>query len=245
MGNANGIFSSLGPTLESTLANPQGFSPADEAAMETGAQQSAGGTQAGAVGQGGLLAARTRNAGSTAKAISDASRGAGEQLSQNLLGIRGANAKLKNQQQNTAISGLEGLYNTGVSGGNQALGEVAPLVTANTGAINASYDPFTDIIDPLIAAGGNVGAAQLKNCWIAESIYGVDDPRTLLVRAWLNGPFSETRTGMNVMWLYVAIGRSVAKLVRKYGLLRRIFKPLFDKALAKAQDWDATVRRNS
>ena len=155
MGNAGAIYSDIAPTLESTLANPQGFSPADEAAMETGAQQSAGGSQAAAVGQGALLDARTRNAGAAGKSISDASRGAGEQLSKNLLGIRGANAKLKQQQQNTAISGLEGLYGTGVQGGNAALGEVAPLVQANTGAINASYDPFTDILNPLIGATGS------------------------------------------------------------------------------------------
>lgn len=162
MGNANGIFSDVAPTLESQLANPQGFSPADEASMETGAQQSAGGSQASAVGQGGLLAARTRNAGAGAKAISDASRGAGEQLSQNLLGIRGANAKLKSHQQDVATSGLEGLYSTGVSGGNAALGEVAPLVNADVNQQNASWNWAKNILDPLIAAGGAAGAAKLS-----------------------------------------------------------------------------------
>lgn len=157
MGNAGDVYGQLAPTLESTLANPQGFSPADEATMETGAQQSAGGTQASAVGQGGLLAARTRNAGAGAKSISDASRGAGEQLSSNLLGIRGANAKLKQQQQNTAISGLEGLYGTGVSGGNQALGEVAPLVNANTNASTASWGPFSSIFGDLTGAAKGAG----------------------------------------------------------------------------------------
>ena len=155
--NASAIGSQLTPTLESTLANPQGFNPADESAMETGAQQSAGGTQAGAVGQGGLYATRTGNAGAASKAISDASRGAGEQLSQNLLGIRGANAKLKEQQENTAISGLEGLYNTNVSGGNQALGEVAPLVNSNTNAANSSWNwlqPFNTVASLGSSAGG-------------------------------------------------------------------------------------------
>lgn len=153
MGNASGIYSDIAPTLESTIANPQGFAPTDEAAMETGAQQAAGGTQAGAVGQGGLYAARTGNRGAASKAISDASRGAGEQLSQNLLGIRAANAKLKQQQRNTAISGLEGLYNTNVSGGNQALGEIAPLVNANTTAANS--DPWNQFFGSLAKAGGS------------------------------------------------------------------------------------------
>jgi hypothetical protein len=157
MSNAGGVYSDIAPTLESTLANPQGFNPADEAGMETGALQGAGGTQAAAVGAGGNLAARTRNAGAAGKSISDASRGAGEQLSQNLLGVRGANAKLKEQQRSGAVSGLEGLYGTGVSGANQALGEVAPLVSANTGASNASWNwlqPFNTIASLGGAAGG-------------------------------------------------------------------------------------------
>lgn len=126
--------------------------------METGALQSAGGGQAAAVGAGSLLGARTGNKGAAAAAIPAASRGAGEQLSQNLLGIRGANAKLKNQQQNTAISGLEGLYNTNVSGGNQALGEIAPLVDTNTKA--ATADPWNKFISGLSSsAGSSLGAA--------------------------------------------------------------------------------------
>lgn len=154
----SGIFSDIAPTLESTMANPQGFNPADEAAMETGAQQSAGGTQAAAVGQGGLLAARTRNPGAASKAISDASRGAGEQLSKNLLGIRTANAQLKQHQRDTATSGLEGLYNTNVSGGNAALGEVAPLVKANTEA--AANDPWNQFWSQLAgSAGKTLGSA--------------------------------------------------------------------------------------
>ena len=89
-GQANSLYGDLAPTLESEIAHPAGYAPADEAAMETGAQQSAGGSQAGAVGQGGLYAARTGNKGGAAAAIADASRGAGQQLSKNLLGIRSA-----------------------------------------------------------------------------------------------------------------------------------------------------------
>ena len=160
MSNAGGIYSDIAPTLESTLANPQGFNPADEASMDTGALQGAGGTQAAAVGAGGNLAARTRNAGAIGKSVSEASRGAGEQLSQNLLGVRGADAKLKEQQRSGALSGLEDLYGTGVAGGNQALGEVAPLVGANTGASNASWNwlqPFNTI-----ASLGSAGANAYK-----------------------------------------------------------------------------------
>lgn len=237
MGNANQVFGDVAPTLENEVANPQGFSPADEASMETGAMQTAGGTQAGAVGQGGLLAARTGNAGGAARAVSDASRGAGEQLSKSLLGVRGANAKLKSEQQQQGISGLEGLTNTETGASNTALADVAPLTQANTAAINASYDPFTDILDPILQAAGTgaSGIAKAGGCWIAEAIYGVDDPRTHLVRAWLNGPFRETMLGNAVMDVYLAIGRQVAWFIRRSSALRSILKPLFDKALRKAQ----------
>jgi hypothetical protein len=160
MGNSGAIFSDIAPTLESTLANPQGLSPADEAAMETGAMQSAGGANAGAVGQGSLLAARTKNAGTAQSAIADAARGAGENLSKNLLGIRSANAGLKQKQRSEALQGLEGLYGTTTGAGNTALGQVAPLVQANTAAENASWN-WMQPLNALISAGGALGAAKL------------------------------------------------------------------------------------
>lgn len=163
MGNSNSIYGDLAPTLESQLANPQGFNPADEAAMETGAEQGAGGGEASAVGQGGLLAARTGNAGAAGKAVSDASRGAGEQLSKNLLGIRNANANLKQEQKGQALSGLEGIYGTNVGAQGTALGNVAANSNANTNAVNASWDWAKDILDPALKAGGDVGASYFAN----------------------------------------------------------------------------------
>lgn len=102
--------------------------------------QAAGGSNAAAVGQGQLQAARTRNAGGSSAAIPDATRGAGESLSKNLLGIRTANAQLKQHQRDTAQSGLEGLFGTNVGGANAAQGNVAPLVNANSQAEQNSWD---------------------------------------------------------------------------------------------------------
>lgn len=130
--------------------------------METGAQQSAGGSQSGAVGQGGLYAARTRNKGGAAAAIADASRGAGQQLSKNLLGIRSANANLKNEQQQAGISGLSNLTGLETGASNNALSNVAGLSNANTNAENASYDWAKDIFDPILqAASGSKGLNSL------------------------------------------------------------------------------------
>lgn len=160
-GNANSLYGNLAPMLTSQAAYPVGFSPEDESSMETGAMDTAGGSEAGAVGEGNLEAARTRNAGGFGQAVSDASRGAGETLSRGLLGVRNANANLKQRQHDEAIGGLEGLYNTNVSGANQALGNVAPLVNSDTNAENASWAPFTDITGAIIG-GANAASAGKK-----------------------------------------------------------------------------------
>lgn len=145
MNNSQSLYGNLAPMLTSQAANPQGFNPSDESALETGALQEAGGTQAAAVGQGKLEAARTRNTGAFGQAISDASRGAGETLSRGLLGVRTANANLKQHQRDTALTGLEGLYGTNAGASNAALGNVSGLVNADTQAKHQSWDAFNNI----------------------------------------------------------------------------------------------------
>lgn len=138
--NAGGLYGVLAPELESEAAHPQGFDPTTMAQMTTAAEQAAGGSQAGATGQGGLLAARTRNAGGAQAAIASGARSAGRNLSQGVLGTQLANARLRAQQQQEATSGLENLYNTEEGSSIGALGEVAPNVQANTAQQNASWD---------------------------------------------------------------------------------------------------------
>jgi hypothetical protein len=158
--NANGIYSSLVPQLETEAANPQGFNPTQLATMNTAAQETAGGATAGATGRGALLAGRTRNAGTAAKAISDAARTGGQQLSTAEQGIQNENASLKEHERQAGLSGLQGIYGTDVSGANSALGQVAPLVNANTGVENASWN----WLKPVEALGGlaNAGASAYK-----------------------------------------------------------------------------------
>lgn len=233
-GNASSIYGNVAPMLTAQAANPQGFNPADEAAMETGAMQEAGGTQAAAVGQGTLEAARTRNAGGFGQAISDSSRGAGENLSRGMLGVRNANANLRQHQHDTALSGLQGLYGTTAGASNAALGNVAPLVNADTQAAHQSWDAFNNITGALSNAASAASGFKGMGCWVAEAIYGVEDPRTHLVRAWLNGPFRETVAGSMTMNVYLAIGQQVAWVVRRSNLLKMALKPLFDAALRRA-----------
>ena len=161
-GNAASLYSSVAPELQSEAAAPSGYDSADLAKMNTSAQQSAGGSQAGAVGQGALLAARTRNAGAPAAAIDSASRGAGQRLSEAALGTDMANAKLKQSQRQSGLTGLENLYGRTLGGGVQALGEVAPAVNADVNAQNASWDWSKFILDPLLQSAGSAAPTIAK-----------------------------------------------------------------------------------
>ena len=88
--------------------------------------------------------------------------------------------------------------------------------------------------------GGNgvegAGAGPMTMvCWIAESLYGVDTPRVLLVRAWL-ARCLERRDGwaLVVVPLYSRFGRRVAAAIRVFPAMKRIFRPVFDRAVRRA-----------
>ena len=99
--NASNIYGGLEPTLQAEASHPSGYTPMQKAQMNTAAQESAGGSESGAVGQGGLYAARTKNAGAAQNAIGSATRGAG--------------ANLANQKQQQGIQGLGGLYSSNLN----------------------------------------------------------------------------------------------------------------------------------
>lgn len=90
--------------------------------MNTSAQQSAGGSNAGAAGQGALMAARTRNAGTADAAVAQSTRQSGANLSKAALGTSMANANLQQKQQQEGISGQEGLYGQDLGASARALG---------------------------------------------------------------------------------------------------------------------------
>lgn len=135
--NASSLYGTLDPTLTTMATAPQGINPADLAKMKTGAMQTAGGANAGAVGQGSLLSARTKNAGTADAAIAKSGESAGQTLSNTNLGIDSANQELKNTQQQAGLKGLEGLYGTNES---EALGGL----NESNGALKAAGEqsPF-------------------------------------------------------------------------------------------------------
>jgi len=163
MGAGSSIGSFLAPELESQAANPQGYSPSDMAAMDTAALQSAGGSQAAAVGSGALRTARTHNAGGADASSAESGRDASAAAARGALGSRIANAEAKTGERSQALGGLGNLYSTDVSGANQALGIVPNAVNANVNQENQSYDWARYLLDPVLSAGGAAGAAKLSS----------------------------------------------------------------------------------
>ena len=84
---ALGLNAALTPALTAESINPQGFSPTTMGQMQTAAEQTAGGANAGEAGTAGLTAARTRNVGAGQAAGEEAGRAASQNLSQVNAGI--------------------------------------------------------------------------------------------------------------------------------------------------------------
>ena len=104
--NGANVLGSLTPALSAAAYAPSGYTPGQKAMIDTAAQQSAGGTNAGAVGSGGLYAARTRNAGAAGTAIGSSSRAAGAGLSKAATGTEVKSADLAQKNREAALGGL-------------------------------------------------------------------------------------------------------------------------------------------
>jgi hypothetical protein len=119
---ANQAYGTANPIYTQMATNPQGYTPQEKANMVTQGAQSLGGSQAGAVGQANLMAARTGNVGGYAPAIDASARGSMRQQSDNTLGVDTQDAALKRAQQSQGLSGLNGIYQTGDQTAMQSLG---------------------------------------------------------------------------------------------------------------------------
>lgn len=119
---AAGIGSSLIPGLEREATNPTGFTPVQKNNMLVASQEGVGGANSGIVGQGNLAAARTRNAGGFTRALDEAARQKGRQLSTNALGVQNEDARVALQRQQDAQHQLSGLYGTSTADQLRAMG---------------------------------------------------------------------------------------------------------------------------
>ena len=110
--NKSGIQdrSQLFPFLQSEITNPQGFGQDTVNQMLTQGGQAVSGATGAANEDASLLASRTGNTASLPGVIDANSRNAMKQQSGNALDVNLANAKLKQQQQQTGVSQLGQLY---------------------------------------------------------------------------------------------------------------------------------------
>ena len=151
--NSSSLYGTLAPTMSAMATHPTGINPADMAKMQTSSMQTAGGANAGATGQGSLLAARTKNAGTAASAIAKSGENASQNLSKANLGAQLENQQVKQNQQNTGLSGLSSLYGTnmgqsikGLDTSNTSLKNAADIDMANQQAMMQGLKMATDFI---------------------------------------------------------------------------------------------------
>jgi hypothetical protein len=111
--NAQQAFNQVNPIYAQLAQGNTGLTDQQKTDALTASGQSLGGGLASAVGQGGLMAARTGNAGGATAALDDAARQAAVQQSQNALAVQNQDAALKEQNRQIGLAGLNGIYNTG------------------------------------------------------------------------------------------------------------------------------------
>jgi hypothetical protein len=90
-------------------------------------------------------------------------------------------------------------------------------------------------------AAGTPPGGRSKGCWIAEELYGVDDPRTWLLRAWVARVYETRSPGWQFAALYGWAGQPTARLIALGCLPRGAFRALFDALLDRALDATAPV----
>ena len=108
----------------------------------------------------------------------------------------------------------------------------------------AGNKSFGDTFGGTFASGlGNLAAGSVGSivgCWIAAELYGGwSNPRTILLRQWIFGPFAQSWYGNLLSAMYLKTGQRVAGLIKRNRSLRFLLQRLFDQALKQAQKWEA------
>jgi hypothetical protein len=96
------------------------------------------------------------------------------------------------------------------------------------------YGHIKDIVQGDGGKANDGGGDHSKACWIAEALYGVDAPRTLLVRSWLTRAADCHLGWLAFVRTYSAIGRGLAASIRRGRLPRAPFAWLFERLVRRA-----------
>jgi hypothetical protein len=153
--DASSLYGTLFPTYSAEAA---GLPTAGTTAENTAVQQSVGGSTAGAVGQGNLEAARTRNAGAFQPSEDEAVRSGQRDLSDSALAVK-ANEVDQGQK---GLSNLYGMNEAeqlgGLNASNQAVGEETGAANAESNAANSGwFQNFSGLLGALNGAGKGSG----------------------------------------------------------------------------------------
>lgn len=127
------------------------------------------------------------------------------------------------------VPGMEGQIASEAGGqANQQLG---------TAEQAANQPSFADMLtNSLISAGGQVAGGLAKGCWVAAEVFGGwDEPRTVIVRNYLFGPFREHRLGRIITDLYAEYGERAAVLMKRNRPVRWVLTRLCHFALRQAR----------
>jgi len=136
---AGGIAGTLTPILTRQAQNPSGFSPNDVNNMEVSAAEGAGGAANSAANKAGLLANRTHNVGALSAVQDSAARAKIGTMANTNRGVQNENAELKQQQQQSALKQLGGLYGTDVGAQMGNAGQISRDVDAGVQAGNSGW----------------------------------------------------------------------------------------------------------
>jgi hypothetical protein len=127
---------------------------------------------------------------------------------------------------------------------NRQLGVVGATMPFQTGG-TTTQTQSGGLLGQILSSAAQIGSTALtKGCWVAESVYGTDDPRTHIMRSWVNREMGETWRGKVVRTFYFIFGRLIARVSNYSPRVNNFLRVhIFNKALPHAID--AVKRRNN
>ena len=166
---------------------------------------------------------------------------AGAQGRQGQRDLTNYNATRDTQNENSWLQQQDQLMGDQISGANSEAG----VMGTQLGGQNTNLKTAEDAQQAQDAMWAQLGGDAMKGlgtglggafCWVAAEIFGGWlDPRTILVRKWLQDDYSTTFIGRYVVRFYAKFGERIAVLVRKYHIIRTLLTPLFQAALKQAK----------
>ena len=161
---ASDIGALLVPNLEREALHPTGFNPADLNSMLVAGQSAAGGATGALSGEAVNRAARSRNNAALGGTLDELAREKTRAGAQSALDVQGANARLKENQRQAGLSGLEKVRGGDINAQLAAEKIVPEDINAWSNAQKTQHDTglFSDVLSTIGVLGGAGGSKGLK-----------------------------------------------------------------------------------